>query len=711
MTDKPEDFDPASISVERRQELFDVLFDAHIAELRPLKRAVSGTYKSLLAGNTMVELRVDVDNRRPQHQVSGDVYAIVSIFGSKIPFYQYSFVAATVTTVTTAGEVKVSGAIQRLGGGAAIGTSIEVKIPRVSIFAAAPSAALRFITGATENASFSCPKTSEYFRSITLEIDRFTSTNFPAAVDTGVSPHPANLTVESLDVRTVFRRSGIDLTVVQDDVLSDSDGSDDGTFWSKTELHDLMETRFDLYKNYATWNVYGVVVPRFGENLYESGLYGVMFDWGGYQVGDTRLRQGFAIAEDAIEGRGGALYDAANERGRLILQTFIHELGHACNLPHAWQRSGAPNAASNSFMNYPWGYTGGVGGESAFWGDFRWQFDDVEVAWMRHADRADLMFGGRDWIGNNLSLDRVAAVPSAEAPVALRLDTPDVIELGEPLYAALRLQNTGPTPGELALSLDPEDGQMVFYIERPDHSVVVYSPPVRRCGGAPPVRPYAPGATAHRSVLLSYASWGQVFTQPGEYRLRACGAGPDGSYAASNVVRLRVAAPAGREAERLSHLMLAPETARFVYLGGSTRFPGHLAQLEEAARRAMSTSPALTRHLRAALGTYHARALKVVSTDAPRRVRVRSPDLAAAASHFEAARSGVADEAAPVFDNATYRAVSEQLAEVYLRSGRPSEAARTLAQTARVLGARGAPAPTVRAIEARAEELSRARDL
>jgi hypothetical protein len=64
-------------------------------------------------------------------------------------------------------------------------------------------------------------------------------------------------------------------------------------------------------------------------------------------------------------------------------------------------------------MNYPWGYTGGTGGETAFWSNFRWTFDDVELVWMRHADRADVIFGGRDWIGNNLSryLDPAVNVP------------------------------------------------------------------------------------------------------------------------------------------------------------------------------------------------------------------------------------------------------------------------------------------------------------
>jgi hypothetical protein len=60
-------------------------------------------------------------------------------------------------------------------------------------------------------------------------------------------------------------------------------------------------------------------VPRFGDPNYSSGYYGTMFDWGGWQAGDTYFRQGCAIAEEAIRGRtSGTLYDTTAKEDRLV---------------------------------------------------------------------------------------------------------------------------------------------------------------------------------------------------------------------------------------------------------------------------------------------------------------------------------------------------------------------------------------------------------
>ena len=99
-------------------------------------------------------------------------------------------------------------------------------------------------------------------------------------------------------------------------------------------MHDLMEDRFDRFANTLQWNTYGVVVPKFGNPNYNSGYYGTMFDWGGWQVGDSYFRQGAAIAEDAIRGRtSGTLYDTDAKKDRLLQLIFCHEIGHSFNLP------------------------------------------------------------------------------------------------------------------------------------------------------------------------------------------------------------------------------------------------------------------------------------------------------------------------------------------------------------------------------------------
>lgn len=153
--------------------------------------------------------------------------------------------------------------------------------------------------------------------------------------------------------------------------------------------------------------------------------------------------------------------------------------------------------------------------------------------------------------------------------------------------------------------------------------------------------------------------------------------------------------------------MLAPETARFIYLGGSTRFPKLISDLEEAVRRHAITSPEVVRRLHVALGTYYSRALKVVPSGPERKVAVRAADLAAAAEHLELARKGLNEEKTSGLDDLTYIDVSRRLIDVYLRSGRDADAARTLADTTHLARERAMPMSKLGALESCAAELKR----
>ena len=127
-------------------------------------------------------------------------------------------------------------------------------------------------------------------------------------------------------------------------------------------------------------------------------------------------------------------------------------------------------------MNYPWGFTGGASGETAFWTSFAWVFDDVELSWMRHADRADVIFGGRDWIGNNLSEFLSPATNAAGAPVEVILEGPSLVDASEPVVVSIAVVNNGPVPIAVPRDLSPESGRVRVYIERPDGQIVEHRP-------------------------------------------------------------------------------------------------------------------------------------------------------------------------------------------------------------------------------------------
>ena len=663
----------------------------------PFRRNVSGTYRNATpAGSgTILELRVDVDGRRPQGRLSGDIFFHFHFCGP-ITLYVRSFVVESLTVDDDPHEMTISGPVVYYSDPTNTADSIRVHIPRVSLFAPAPAACVEWLTLGQIVATYACPKISEYFRTATLEVDRFQGTVFPPEIDPDLDPSPSGLP-SSVSVRSVFQRSGIDLTVHQDDLLNDPDSPDPGSNWSEAELHDLMETRFDLFADTLQWKTYGVIVPRFGDPNYNSGYYGTMFDWGGWQVGDTYFRQGCALAEEATRGReAGTLYDTSDKKDRLLLQTFIHEVGHSFNLPHAWQRGTNADSASESFMNYPWGYTGGSGGETAFWSNFRWEFDDVELVWMRHADRRDVIFGGRDWIGNNLSVYSRAEIERSHAPLELKVESAEVFDFGVPVHIQLGLENASAAPVSVVDQLEPEAGLTRVFIERPNGDIVEFVPPVLRHLAPPEPRELAPGEAAYESILLSFGAKGHQFADPGEYLIRILVPCFPFGYMVARAHRIRIAAPATRASEDLAHLLTSYEAAKFLYFGGSRRYPRLVEQLEEATERYAETDPLAVRHVEYALGRDAARKFKKLEVkDGRRQVVAEEPDLRKAVKHLEAARAPVKTREDHAFGPLALAELGTRLAGWHAELGQRAKAVTALEETVKELKSRSAPAPAI----------------
>lgn len=680
-------------------------------------RQVSGTYKSTPPKfGTFLELRVDVDGRRPQSRISGDFFMRSFYFGKtlkskSITTYQYSFVVPNLTVTPAAGEMVLTGVISYYNEPLKVTDTIEVRIPRVSIFAPAADATVRIYTSGTLTVTYTCPKTSELFRAATLEIDRFQAAAFPPSISTHAMPHPAGLANETLTTAEIFRRAGVDMTVVEDDVLNDADSADTGDNWSVAELHDLMETRFDRFANSLQWNVYGVVVPKFGDPNYDSGYYGTMFDWGPWQPGDTFLRQGLAVALTAIRSRTGSpatLYDTDAEKDSLFLETFIHEVGHAFNLPHSWSRSINPSSASNSFMNYAWGYTGGAGGENAFWSNFRWEFDDVELIWMRHADRNKIIFGGENWIGNNLSACPELQAETPDAALSLEIRGSGIYALGQPVRVEFKLKNQAALPIQVNGMLEPEDGAITIYIQRPDGCIVRYIPPVKRLKAPGRRVELKPGEAKYESVLLSYGAKGLQFQEPGEYILRACYQPERGALVISTPYRLRVSPPFDRSSEELAHLLFSPDAAKFIYYNGTSRQTETVSTLTEAAKKHAKTSPLLARQIEAALGMHHSRGMKrVIEKEGRRVVTHRAPNMKEAVAHLEEARALLPAEKAAAVDNITFNRLSQALADSHLAQDHPKKAEQVLRDSMKYLEERDVVKPVIEEYKARIKKLTK----
>ena len=123
--------------------------------------------------------------------------------------------------------------------------------------------------------------------------------------------------------------------------------------WSNQEMHDAMQVYWSRFAPKAQWSVW-----VFFASLHEMGtdLGGIMFD----DIGPNQ-RQGTAIFGNSFIAqapRGDP--NPAAWVSRMRFWTAAHEMGHAFNLAHAWQKSlGTPWIPLNdepdafSFMNYP----------------------------------------------------------------------------------------------------------------------------------------------------------------------------------------------------------------------------------------------------------------------------------------------------------------------------------------------------------------------
>ena len=525
-------------------------------------------------------------------------------------------------------------------------------------------------------------------------------TAYPPTANTCTDPHPAYLTCEDITMQISYRRAGIDMTVNEDDVLNDPDSSDPGSDWDWAELHDLMEARFDLYANTLQWNVYGLVVPWFEDH----GVYGIMFDWAGGQPGDTFFRQGAAMARDATIGRvSGTLYNTVAKQNRLLLWTFAHEIGHAFNLPHTWSRNINPNAASVSFMNYPWGYSSG---ESNFWANFRWEFDDVELIWMRHADRNSVIFGGINWIWNNLSSFTEPTLEATDTPLSLEIRAREIFDYAQPVQIELKLKNTSSTPQTVLSLLEPEDEWVEFFVTQPDGQSIRYYPPMLR-SKKPEMTTLAPGEAIYQSILLSFSAKGPLFDKPGEYKVRAYYNAANEGLVVSPACRIRIATPKSQSTEELAHLVFSNEASKFLYFGGSERYPQTTQRLKEAAEKFKDSDPNVVPYIHAAFGKLQSRPFKKLMQKGEKRfVTKRKANLEQATQHLEAARklpaSGVS-----ALDNITYNRLSVLLSNVYKEKRQNKEALRVLQESLQYFQKRQVTKPVLQEYEKRIGELKK----
>lgn len=575
-------------------------------------RTASGRYRSRPIGYQL-ELRVDIDGTRPLRRLSGDYYRIsgatVSYFGS------WTVDAVTVRTSTS--HVTVVGTARTTW--STTFTVATVTIPRARLGRPAPAATLQWSTpSGAKGASYHCMWESTAFRTVELEED----------CEAGVAPFrtydtrslPSGGTGRTLSVAGAFAEAGVQML---DTGGGNTITTPSGYLWTNASLHHAMQTHFSRWQEQPQYKVW-LLHARAHE--YGVGLRGIMFDQQGLQ------RQGCASFYQAISSGS-----AQNQREQLYVN--VHELGHCFNLFHSFHKSymnpPLPNRpGSLSWMNYPQNYNPGGGapsGASAFWAAFGFEFDTLELAHLRHGFRNAVIMGGNPFgtgaaleVGEEF-LDRVSDTSGLRLSIAPADPRP---LLGMPMVLNITLTAERTQLVHRRDQLHPKFGFVHLAVSRPSGDTIVYQPPVQHC-----VEPTLVNS-GHDDVLpisayIGYdAAVGQLFDDPGTYRIRASYAAPDGTMLVSDTTTVRVVAPRSSSDDQVAELLLRDQAGMaLTLLGSDSPYLADGTNALETVVAEHAEHPAAV-FARLALGTNAARPFAEV--DATGSVRMRERDLARA---------------------------------------------------------------------------------
>ncbi len=392
--------------------------------------------------------------------------------------------------------------------------------------------------------------------------------------------------------------------------------------WDDSQLHGLMAQFAQEPLDRRSWNLHVLMLQL--SRL--KGLNGVMFDSGDADLNHLP-RQGAAIFQHEIkfpliDQFGNRRATPRPDWQRKIIQTTVHELGHALNLAHRFERE-VGRADSLSFMNYDWRYLGG-GNEVNFWRDFSFTFDLDELAFLRHGPLDAVIPGGAEfrtvpyWENADGGYSPyLFEIPTDE--LLLKLQPPasgTLFQFGQPVLLTVELVNN--TSQVLDLPpwfIDPKAGFLQFVIQRQspleggggEH--LDFSPIVHRCFDLSPALSDVvdPGDSMTNNVNLTFGSAGFTFMEPGNYEVKAVFAAPisqdEELVVESAPLRLRIAYPKSDAEERDGLNLFRHDVGMYLALGGSDILPDAEDALNEIVdrrqrKRKTVTDPLVTNILR-----------------------------------------------------------------------------------------------------------------
>lgn len=546
---------------------------------------------------------------------------------------------------------------------------------------------------------------SRFFDPVEFEVDCVSNAGAAVTtVDTAAHPNrPADLPAEVISLTTVFERAGFEATLSPHGGVIPVTGAGANGTWSDAEMHDAMVQYWSRFADRPQWAMWVLFAARHDMG---RGLGGIMFD----DIGPNH-RQGTAIFTDSfIQDVPPGDPNAAAFRRRNVFWTAVHEVGHAFNLAHSWQKAlGVPQGApgdpwiplanqpeARSFMNYP---DRVAGGQAAFFGDFRYRFTDDELAFLRHAPRRFVQMGNANWFVNHGFEAPSRLLQSGRWGLYLRpnRDGNDFAFM-EPVVLELKLKNESQHEARVDPHLLEDGRHITLFVQREGSDVRMWRPMMTRCHEASDA-PLKAGASIYGAHLISASPEGWLIDEPGFYRVQAA-VDLGGEVVISNVLRLHVAPPASADANALATDYFREDVGRALAFGGVPSAAAAMDTLRSVTERCPGTPAAL--HAAVAVSTPMLRDFKRLAPGDDRdelEIRADGADVEAAAKVQLDALLGDPHAAAATLGHIEYFEAVDDLAEALRSAGDGDAAKRVLQTSVQTMKARSILASVVTATE------------
>jgi hypothetical protein len=656
--------------------------------------------QSLTPLNLIVRtVRVDVDRFFPQRRISIEVnrlipqataHAIAEVTSDQCIGYNNRRVTATIT--------------YRDGLSSLIpGTTVVFEAKRTT-GRGYGAYSLNLSSGGLRLATYPLAFQSQYFDTVEFEVDRVA--NAGTAVTTyATASHPnrpADLPAETVSLATIYRRAGFEATMSPNTSVIPTSGAGANGTWSDSEMHNAMVTYWSRFANKPQWALWVLYAAQHDMGY---SLGGIMFD----DIGPNH-RQGTAIFTNSfIQDAPAGDPAAAAWRQRMAFWTAVHEMGHAFNLAHSWQKAlGTPwiplanEPEARSFMNYPFNV---AGGQAAFFADFRFRFSDSELVFMRHAPRRYVQMGNSNWFVNHGFEAPRALMQPSEWKLVIRPNR-EVNEYAflEPVKLELKLTNEHGSPKTVEEDLLTEGKHIAVFVGREGGNTRQWNPFSTQCH-LPHYRELQPGESIYGAHLISAATGGWLIDEPGFYKVQAA-VDLGGEIVVSNVLRLFVAPPVSNEESKLAPDYFSEEVGRVIAFEGAPELAAATDTLREVAERCPENPAA--KHASVTVSMPLLRDYKRLEAGADRSelaIKGTSADVEAAAKVQMEALVKAPDAAAETIGHIDYFADLERLASALEGAGDEKGAIKVLKSSIATMQRRGVIEWVVKETESKLAEI------